>query len=65
MNPAEIVPSEFERVKALIERSQRMGRRYPVLGDAWRPQISRRYRGRHRANRFSVRVHDLTGKGNS
>lgn len=63
-NPAEIVPNEFDRVKAIIE--SRDGRvsswTFSALGGLlFFPSPGRRHRGRHRANRFSVRVHDLIG----
>lgn len=63
-NPAEIVPNEFDRVKAIVDASDSRVScwTFSALGGLlFFPSRDRWYRGRHRANRFSVRVHDLTG----
>jgi hypothetical protein len=61
MNPAEAVPAEFDRVKAIVDAHGAALMLNPEGGLLVFPSRRWRYRGRHRANRFSVRVHDLTG----
>lgn len=46
-DPAALVPNEFDRVKAIV--------------DAHTSGRGHRYRGRHRANKFSHRVEDIEG----
>lgn len=67
-NPAAIVPNEFDRVKAIVDaRDCRVSYwTFSAIGGLlFFPFRDRRHRGRHRANRFSIRVHDLIGEEKS
>lgn len=65
---AQVVPDEFDRVKSLLGPvykadcvSDSTGFRIFHVRESWRPAISWWYKGRHRSNRFSIRVRDLIG----